>query len=76
MFSYAIYGFAINRIYKTTFNMYIGFGGFLFFVGENKSDSRKITVCNGIMAVFSQQKDVFREVSLDLVGINFRNYKI
>ena len=53
------------------------FGGvFLFFIGENKSDSKKITVRNGIMAVSSQQKDVFREVLLYLIGIHFRNYGI
>ena len=39
------------------------------------SDSRtKKTVCNGIiMAASEQQRDVFREVFLDLVGINFGN---
>ena len=40
------------------------------------SDSRKETVRNGIMAVSSQQKDVFLEVLLGLVAKNFRNYVI
>ena len=37
------------------------------------SDSRKKTVRNGIVVASEQQKDVFREVLLDLVGINFGN---
>ena len=38
------------------------------------SDSRKKTVCNAIIiAATQQQKDLFREVLLDLVGIIFRN---
>ena len=38
---------------------------------------RKKPVCNGIiMAASEQQKDVFREVSLDLIGINFGNCRI
>ena len=83
-FSYDIYGFTLNRIYKKTLRyVYLGFSvGIkvvkkLFFVGEKKavaSDSRKKTVCNAIIVAASlQQKDVVREVLLDLVGINFRN---
>ena len=30
----------------------------------------------GIMAVSEQRKDVFREILLDLVGINFGNCRI
>ena len=41
------------------------------------SDSRKKTVSNGIiMAASEQQKDVFQEMLLDIVGINFGNCAI
>ena len=83
-FSYNIYGFAINRIYKKNYNMYIA----VFRWGSRSSrshfsnvktkavasDSRKKTRCamSSITASFVAAKKSFRDVLLDLIGINFR----
>ena len=83
-FSYDIYGFGINRIYKKTLQyVYLGFlvrvkvVEKLFFIGENKavaSESRKKkTVCNGGGVVAAKRS--FWDVLLDLVGIYFHIFE-
>ena len=77
-FSYDIFGFAINRIYKKTIQyVYLGFSvgvkvvEKLFFVGENQKTLRVIVGKNCAMPSMAA-KEPFRDVLLNLVGINFR----